>query len=71
MVDIREYTRVIIRKNRLYLRCVEMVSGDVIWDSSPYMAWYTRDADEARMLARRTGGIAMLFNPVVGKVSVL
>ena len=69
-VDIRHYTRVIIRKNGQYLQGKEM-SGRLSWNSSKYTAWFTRDADVARKVAVRTGGIAMLFNPVVGKVSVL
>ena len=69
-VDIRSYTRVIIRKNGQYLQGKEL-SGKLAWNSSRYTAWYTRDADVARKVAVRTGGIAMLFNPVVGKVSVL
>ena len=70
-VDIRSYTRVIIRKNGQYLQSREMVSGRINWNNSRYTAWYTRDADVARKVAVKTGGIAMLFNPVVGKVSVL
>ena len=69
-VDIRRYTRVIIRKNGQYLQGKEM-SGRLAWNSSRYTAWYTRDADTARKVAVKTGGIAMLFNPVIGKVSVL
>ena len=69
-VDIRRYTRVIIRKNGQYLQWKE-ISGRLAWNSSRYTAWYTRDADAARKVAIKTGGIAMLFNPVVGKVSVL
>lgn len=70
-VDVRNYTRVIIRKNGQYLQGREMVSGRITWNNSRYTAWYTRDADVARKVAVKTGGIAMLFNPVVGKVSVL
>lgn len=70
-VDIRQYTRVIIRKNGQYLQRKAMFSNDLIWDSSMYTAWYTRDADIARKVAIKTGGIAMLFNPVIGKVKVL
>lgn len=70
-VDIRQYTRVIIRKNGQYLQRKAMFSNDLIWDSSAYTAWYTRDAGQARKVAVKTGGIAMLFNPVIGKVKVL
>ena len=70
-VDIRAYTRVIIRKNGEYLQRKEMPTGKIVWSNSRYTAWYTRDADTARKVAIKTGGIAMLFNPVIGKVSVL
>lgn len=70
-VNVKNYTRVIIRKNRQYLRGKEMATGNMLWDSSPYMAWYTRDVYKARNVALKVGGIAMLFNPVVGRVMVL
>lgn len=70
-VDIRQYTRVIIRKNRQYLQCRSVLGGGLVWCPSPYHAWWTRNADEARNVARKTGGIAMLFNPIVGKVAVM
>ena len=71
MVDIRRYTRVIIRKNNRYLQCKSSVSNELVWSNSPYHAWWTRDAGDARDVAQATGGIAMLFNPVAGKVAVL
>ena len=45
-------------------------STDLRWSTSPYDAWWTRDREKAEAMARRTGGIVMLFNPVVGKVRV-
>lgn len=70
-VDIRRYTRVIIRKNKLYLQGKSLIDGSLIWSNSKYNAWWTRDADYARDVARITGGTAMLFNPVVGRTAVL
>ena len=70
-IEVSEYERIIIRKNRQYLRGKQMGSGPLVWDCSPYMAWHTQDTDMARKVALKTGGSAMLFNPVVGKVSVL
>lgn len=70
-MDIRLYTRVIIRKNRRYLQCKSTISGELIWTTSKYDAWWTRDAEAARLIARKTGGIAMLWNPIVGKVAVM
>ena len=70
-VDIRLYTRVIVRKNTEYLQCISAMTGELVWSQSPYHAWWTRNAENARSVARMTGGTAMLFNPVVSKVVVL
>ena len=70
-VDIRKYTRVIIRKNNEYLIGKDGVRDVLKWGDSPWDAWWTRDAEEARAVAKRTGGVAMLFNPVIGKVVIL
>lgn len=70
-VDIRLYTRAIVRKNNEYLQCKSGMFGGLVWCQSPYQAWWTRNADDARNVARVTGGTAMLFNPIVGKVKVL
>lgn len=69
--NIRQYTRAIIRKNSMYLQCKSSISGELVWSTSPFDAWWTRNADVARNVARKTGGVAMLFNPVIGKVEVL
>ena len=37
-VDIRQYTRVIVRKNGQYLQCVSSMFDDVVWSNSPYHA---------------------------------
>lgn len=70
-MDIRLYTRVIIRKNRQYLQCKSVMSGELIWTQSPYDAWWTRNAETARNVARQTGGTAMLWNPIARKVAVM
>ena len=36
-VDIRRYTRVIIRKNKLYLQGKSMIDGSLIWSNSKPM----------------------------------
>lgn len=69
--DIREYTRVIIRKNGEYLQGRSRMTGSLVWSNSPWDAWWTRNAQDARNVARETGGTAMLFNPVIGKVEVM
>ena len=70
-VDIRQYTRVIIRKNSEFLQCKSALHGGLVWSTSPWDAWWTRNADDARKVAMETGGIAMLFNPVIGKVMMM
>lgn len=68
--EIRKKTRLIVRKNGEYLVGMIIFSTDLRWSTSPYDAWWTRDREKAEAMARRTGGIVMLFNPVVGKVRV-
>lgn len=70
-VDIREYTRVIVLKNRQYLVGRDMICRDLKWSPSPWEAWWTRDMDDARRLADRVGGVPVLFNPIVGETKEL
>ena len=69
--DILLYTRVIIRKNREYLTGRDVFTRQFKWNPSPWDAWWTRDKETAMVVARQTGGIMMLFNPVIGEVKVL
>lgn len=70
-MDIRLYTCVIIRKNGEYLVGRILGTGDLRWSTSPHDAWRTRNRDDAQKLARRVGGITMLFNPVSCKLRIL
>lgn len=70
-VDIRMYTRVIIRKNGEYLQCRDVQCKSLIWSNSPYHAWWTRNKDDAMDVARKTGGVMVLFNPVAGRTAFL
>ena len=70
-VDIRSYTRVIIRKDGEYLVGREMLGKTLKWSTSPWDAWWTRDMETARKMAKELGGIAVLFNPIIGKTKVL
>ena len=70
-VDIRTYTRVIVRKDGEYLVGREMLSRKLKWSTSPWDAWWTRDMEDAREIALKTGGITVLFNPVVGETKVI
>lgn len=69
--NIRKQTRLIIRKNGQYLVGTILYGTDLRWSRSPYDAWGTRDRDKAEEYARRTGGIVMLWNPVVRQMRVL
>jgi len=71
MSDIRKQTCLIIRKNSEFLVGRIMYSRDLRWSNSPYDAWRTRDREKAEDYARRTGGIVMLWNPVVRQMKVL
>ena len=71
MSDIRKATCLIIRKNSEYLVGTIMYSRDLRWSSSPYDAWKTRNRDKAEDIARKSGGIVMLWNPVVRQMKVL
>ena len=70
-VDVRKYTRVIVRKNKEYLQCKGGIQNKLMWCSSPWDAWWTRDKEEAMLIAKTTGGIAVLFNSVTGDIAVL
>lgn len=69
--EIRKQTCLIIRRNGEYLVGKVLYSRDLRWSGSRYDAWRTRDREKAERYALRTGGIVMLFNPVVGEMRVL
>ena len=70
-MEIREKTRLIIRRNNEYMVGRIVFSKELRWSTSPYDAWWTKDKEKAEEYARRTGGIVMLFNPVAGQLRVL
>ena len=65
-VDIRKYTRVVIRKDGKYLFSVNEFTRAPQWKTSPYDAWWTRNINTARIVADRLNGDAVLFNPIIG-----
>lgn len=71
MNDIRKQTAIIIRKNGEYLVGTILNTKDLRWSGSPYEAWRTRDRDKAAEIARKTGGVMMLFNPIVNQLRIL
>lgn len=70
-MDPRLLTCVIIRRNGEFLVGRVFGSRELRWSVSRYDAWRTRDLEKARRIARKTGGITMLFNPVIGKTRVI
>ena len=68
-MDIRLYTRVIIRKHGKYL--TGYGKWFARWSESPYDAWYTRDKELAERIARKCGGVMILFNPVAGQMKII
>ena len=70
-MDPRLLTCVIIRRNGEFLVGRVFGSRKLRWSVSRYDAWRTRDLEKARKIARKTGWITMLFNPVIGKTRVI
>ncbi len=71
MMDIRRETCIIIRKHGEYLVGSILYSKDLRWSGSMYDAWRTRDREEAWNVARETGGVMVLFNPIIGKARLM
>ena len=69
--DIRKETCIIIRKHGNYLGGKKMMSDELKWTWSRYEAWRTRDREKAERVARATGGIMVLFNPIINEIKVL
>ena len=70
-MDIRLLTCIIIRKNGEYLVGRILGSEELRWSYSPHDACRTRNREKAEALARKVGGITMLFNPAVGQLRIL
>lgn len=69
--DIRRKTCIIIRKNSEYLVGTIMYSTDLRWSIYTHDAWRTRDMEEAEKIARRVGGVMVLFNPILNQKKVI
>ena len=70
-MDIRTKTCVIIRKNSKYLVGKSKMTGQYMWSIYRNDAWRTRNRETAREVARKTGGIEMLYNPVANQIRIL
>ena len=68
---LRKETCIIIRENGEFLVGTILYSKDLRWSGSMYDAWRTRDREKARRIARITGGVMMLFNPIIGETRVM
>lgn len=66
-MDIRKKTCIIIRRNGEYLVGTILYSKDLKWSNSAYDAWRTRNREKAEEVARETGGVMVLFNPITGE----
>lgn len=69
--DIRKKTGIIIRKNGEYLVGYVIYTRELRWSTSPYDAWRTRNRERAEEVARKTGGVMVLFNPIVKQMRVI
>jgi hypothetical protein len=69
--EIRKRTCIIIRKDGEYLVGTICFSTDLRWSWSAYDAWQTRRKEDAERVARATGGVMVLFNPIVGQKRVI
>lgn len=61
----------IIRRNGEYLVGTVLYSRDLRWSIYRHDAYRMRNRDYAERLARKTGGVVMLWNPVVEQIRVL
>ena len=71
MTDIRTKTCIIIRKNSEYLVGYIVFTDELRWSDSPYDAWKTRNKEKAAEVARKVGGVMVLFNPIVNQRKVI
>ena len=69
--DVRKATRLIIRKNGEYMVSRILYSRELRWSTSPNDAWWTRDMEKAENMAKKLGGIVVMYNPVVNQIRVL
>lgn len=70
-MDIRWETCIIIRKHGEFLVGRIVFSDELRWSRSHYDAWRTRNRDEAAEVARKVGGVMVLFNPIVNQRKVI
>lgn len=69
--ELRKQTCIIIRKHGEYLMGACIWTSEPRWGASMYDAWRTRNKEAAKRMARATGGVMVLFNPIVGQTRVI
>lgn len=69
--EIRRKTCIVIRRNGEYLRGKDMLTRELMWTGSIYDAWKTRDLEQAKEVARKLGGITVLFNPILRQKQII
>ena len=69
--DIRKETCIIIRKNKQFLQGKEWITNRPLWTQYTWNAWRTRDKEQAKEMAKLTGGVMVLFNPVARQMKVI
>ena len=67
-MNIREQTRLIVRRGEDFLVGTILYSTDLRWSASPWDAWSTRNREKAEMVAKKVAGDLWLFNPVAGQL---
>ena len=67
-MNIRAYTRLIIRKDGEYLVGCQVGTHHLVWSISPWDAWSTRRREDAERVISRVGGELILFNPIAGQI---
>ena len=70
-MDIRELTCLMIKKGNEFLVGTICFSTDLRWSIYASDAWRTRDKKIAEMVARKVGGVIMLYNPVINEMREL
>ena len=70
-MDIRTKTCIIIRKNNMYLQGKECYTNKPKWTQYRHQAWKTRNKENAAEIARKVGGVMVLFNPVADQIKVI
>lgn len=68
MMDIRKQTGLIVRKGKLFVQTVSLLTSGTLWSACAYDAWRTRNVNKAIAEAERVGGELWLFNPATGQL---